>query len=157
MKSFNLIPLFPSKSSWDFSKKNECDNLVNRWKMTFQASDMKGKHFLDLVDNDNNIIEPSYIKGGSWLKYFGHSNSLYTRASRGITNHAPTGEYRLRFFPREDFSCPCGQYPIETRYHILHECKRFNKYWNLRRDSIGHFIMFLELNPNVFAFPSPII
>jgi len=63
----------------------------------------------------------------------------------------------LRFFPREDFSCPCGQYPIETRRHILHECKRFNEYWNLRRDSIGHFITFLELNPNVFAFPSPII
>jgi len=66
---------------------------------------MKGKHFLDLVDNDNNIIEPSYIKGGSWLKYFGHSNSLYTRASRAITNHAPTSEYKLRFFPRKDFSC----------------------------------------------------
>jgi len=65
MKSFNLIPLFSSKSSWDFSKKNECDDLVNRWKMTFQALDMKDKYFLDLVDNDNNIIEPSYIKGGS--------------------------------------------------------------------------------------------
>ena len=31
--------------------------------MTFQASDFKGKQFLDLLDNDNNIIEPSYIKG----------------------------------------------------------------------------------------------
>lgn len=124
--------------------------------MTFQASDMKGKNFLELVDSDDNITEPSYIKGGSWLKYFGHSNSLCTRASRAITNHAPTGEYRLRFFPKEDFSCPCGQYPIETRHHILHECKRFNEYWNLRRDSIGHFVMFLELNPNAFAFPEPI-
>jgi len=33
--------------------------------MTFQMSDMKGKHFLDLVDNDDNIIEPLYIKEGS--------------------------------------------------------------------------------------------
>ena len=124
--------------------------------MTFQASDMKGKHFLDLNDNNNNTIELSYIKGGSWLKYFSHSNSLCARASRVITNHTPIGEYRLRFFPREEFSCPSRQYPIETRCHILHECKRFNKYWNLRRDSIGHFIMFLELNPNVFAFSKPI-
>ena len=124
--------------------------------MTFQALDMKGKNFLKLVNSDNNIIEPSYIKGSLWLKYFGHSNSLCTRASRAITNHTPTGEYRLRFFPKEDFSCSCGQYPIKTRHHILHECKRFNEYWNLRRDSIGHFVMFLELNPNAFAFPEPI-
>ena len=32
--------------------------------MTFQASDWKGKHFLELLNNDNNIIKLSYIKGG---------------------------------------------------------------------------------------------
>ena len=30
----------------------------------FQASDLKGNHFLDLLDNDNKIIEPTYAKGG---------------------------------------------------------------------------------------------
>ena len=35
--------------------------------MTFQASDGKGKQFLDLLDDDFNIIEPAYIKGGPWL------------------------------------------------------------------------------------------
>ena len=44
--------------------------------MTFQASDSKGNQFLDLLDNDDNIIELSYVKGGLWLKVFGHSNSL---------------------------------------------------------------------------------
>jgi len=141
-KSFNPIPLLPCKQSWDFSKKLECDDIVNRWKMTFQASDIKGKHFLDLVDDDDNIIELSYIKDGSWLKFFGHSNSLCTRASRAITNHAPISEYRIRFFPREDFSCPCGINPTGTRRHILYECKRFNNYWNPRR----------EFNPGAFAF-----
>ena len=33
--------------------------------MTFQASDLKGNQFLDLLDDDNNIIELSYAKGGS--------------------------------------------------------------------------------------------
>ena len=32
--------------------------------MTFQASDLKWNQFLDLLDNDNNIIELSYAKGG---------------------------------------------------------------------------------------------
>jgi len=155
-KSFNPILLFPYKSSWDFSKKNECDDLDNRWKMIFQVLDLKGKHFLDLLNNNNNIIELSYIKGRSWLKHFGHSNSLRARAIRAITNHAPIGEYRLRFFPREKFSCPCSFYPIKSRRYILHECRRFNKYWNPRRDSISHFILFLEFNPNAFAFANPI-
>jgi len=42
-KSFNLILLFPCKSFWDFSKKNKCNDIVNKWKMIFQASDLKGK------------------------------------------------------------------------------------------------------------------
>ena len=93
-----------------------------------QTSDLKGKQFLDLLDNNNNIIEPSYIKGGSWLKTFGHSNSLCVHATRAITNHAPIGKYRLRFFPREEFKCPCSLYSIKSRHHILHEYSRFNSY-----------------------------
>jgi len=75
-KTFNLIPLFPSKISWDFSKKNKSDDILKVCKMTFQASNLKGNQFLDLLNDDNNTIEPSYVKGGSWLKMFGHSNSL---------------------------------------------------------------------------------
>ena len=33
--------------------------------MLFQASDLKENQFLDLFNDDNNIIEPSYVKGGS--------------------------------------------------------------------------------------------
>ena len=82
--------------------------------MTFQTSDLKEKHFLDLLDNDNNIIELTYIKGKLWLKYFGHSNLLCARATRVITNYAPISEYRLRFFFREEFSCLYRLYPIES-------------------------------------------
>ena len=96
--------------------------------MTFQALDLKGNQFLDLLDNDNNTIKLFYIKGGPWLKMFGHSNLLCAHATRAITNHAPTGKYRLRFFPKEEFKCPCSRYPIKSRCHILHECGRFNGY-----------------------------
>ena len=76
--------------------------------MMFQASNLKGNQFLNLVDNDNNIIKPTYIKGELWLKVFDHSNSLCTHATRAITNHAPIGEFKLRFFPREEFKCLCN-------------------------------------------------
>ena len=31
----------------------------------FQASNLKENQFLDLLDEDNNIIEPTYVKEGS--------------------------------------------------------------------------------------------
>ncbi len=120
--------------------------------MHFQVADSRGKSFLNLLDNDCNLIKPSNIKGSSWLQYFGMSNLLYARVIRAIINHASIGEYRLRFFPRKNFSCPYSMYPIETRRHILYKCSRFNKYWNLRRNMITHFTLFLQLNPSAFSF-----
>ena len=151
-KAFNPSPVYPCKMSWDYCRKIECDDILNTWKMTFQASDGKGRHFFDLLDDNFNVIEPFDAKGGPWLQSFGHSNSLCVCAMRAITNHALIGEYRLRFFLNEEFKCPCGVYPIESRRHILHECRRFNGYWNPRQDSLSHFVMFLKANPNSFTF-----
>ena len=146
-KSFLVTPSYPTKTSWDFCKKSDCDKSIKLWKMTFQASDGKGKQFLDLLGNDLNDIKLSYARGGLWLQAFSHSNSLCTRAVRAITNYAPIGEYRLWFFLNMDFT-----YLIESRRHILHKCQRFNGYWNPRRDTLKHFTMFLTANLNAFAF-----
>ena len=128
MKAFYPTPSYPSKMSWDYSKKLEYNDISNIWKMTFQALDGKEKQFLDLLDDNSNDIEPSYVKGGPWLQTFGQSNTLCVHTMRVITNHALIREYRLRFFPREEFKCPCGVYPIKSRRHILHDCSRFNSY-----------------------------
>ena len=64
-KMFNLTPLYLYKNSWEFNKKNKSDDILNVWKITFQASDLKENQFLDLLDNNNNIVEPSYTKEGS--------------------------------------------------------------------------------------------
>ena len=149
---FNPTPFFLCKISWDYCKKTDSDNIINQWKMTFQVLDGKGNYFLDLVDNNLNIIKHMYTKGGPWLQVFGYSNLLCACTMRAITNHAPIGEYWLRFFPKEDFKCSCGNYLIESRRHILHKCRRFNRYWNPRRDSLNHFTMFLIANLLAFAF-----
>jgi len=155
-RSFALV-YFLCKSSWNFSKKHFCDNIVLQWKTLFQTSDLKERNFLKLLDSDSQPLVPLNIRGGSWLQHFGHSNLLCTRATRAIINHAPIGEYRLRFFPKENFSCPCGLYPIKSRRHILYDCRRFNNYWNPRRDSIGHFTLFLEFNSRAFSFEEDFI
>ena len=53
-KQFHPLPYYPCKSSWDFSKKSKCNDILSIWKMTFQASDLKGHQFLELCDGDNN-------------------------------------------------------------------------------------------------------
>jgi len=63
-KSFNPTPSYPCKTSWDYCKKSDSDDIIKQWKMTFQASDGKGKHFLDLLDDNFDTIEPAYTKEG---------------------------------------------------------------------------------------------
>ena len=60
--------------------------------MTFQASDGKGRQFLDLMDDNFNVIKSSYTKEGPWLQSFGHSNSLCAHTTRAITNHTLIGK-----------------------------------------------------------------
>jgi len=67
--------------------------------MLFQASDIKGSNFLDLLDNNLQSIKPSYSKKGLWLKNFDHLNFLYAKAIRAIINHILIREYQLCFFP----------------------------------------------------------
>jgi len=120
-KCFHQMLLLFYKSLWDFSKKRECENIIQNWKMTFQTLGQKCRQFLELVDDDDNLIEPFYTNGGSWLKLIDHSNFLCARAMRAFINHTPTGEYRLCFFPKEEFKCPYGLYPIESRQYIPYE------------------------------------
>jgi len=117
--------------------------------MTFQASEYKERHFLDLNNND---VKPTYTKGGTWLNLIGYSNTLCTGVTRAIMNHAPIGEYWLRSFPRGPFACSCREYPIKSRNHILHNCRRYNKYWDPNRESLKNFIAFLE-----YSLVSPIL
>jgi len=63
-ESFNLTPSFPCKTSWDYCRKLDCNNIIKQWRMTFQALNGKEKQFLDLLDDNFNIIKPAYTKGG---------------------------------------------------------------------------------------------
>ena len=122
----------------------------SRYQISKEANSLTYLTVMTILLNHHTLL--LYIKKKAWLKIFGHSNSLYTRASRIITNHTLIGEYRLRFFSRKEFKYSYRSYPIESRWHILYEYKRFNGYWNLWKDSISHFVMFLELNPSTFTF-----
>jgi len=114
--------------------------------MTFQALNLKKKHFLDLLDDDYILIMPTYMKGNAWLKLLSHSNFLYVRVTRAITNYVLIEEYCLRFFSKKKYR----NYPIESRYYIFHEYRRYNNYWNSNKELLNHFVAFLEYNSGAF-------
>ena len=89
--------------------------------MFFENAPYKENHFLDIYGNDDHLITPTYSKGGSWLNTIGTSNSICARVTRLITNHAPTGEYRARFFLDKAILCPCNVAQLKTHHYILHE------------------------------------
>ena len=68
MKKFSLIPIFLCKLSWNFDRKNKCNNILNSWKMAFQVSDNKEQHFIELLDDDLNPIKLS-IANVSQMSY----------------------------------------------------------------------------------------
>ena len=109
-----MNPVLPSKLSWEFSRKKEYNSVICKWQMYFQASEYKGRNFLDLNNDNNQPICPAYSKGSTWMKCIGFFSVLCARVTRLIMNHAPIREYRLKFFPKESFACSCGEYPIET-------------------------------------------
>ena len=100
--------------------------------MYFQTSDFKKKYFLNLNNNDYQLIHPIYSKSSTWLKHFSLSNSLCTHITRLITNHTPIGKYRLRFFPNKLFAYLYSNSPIKD------------------------ILTFLEFNPGVFCFQKDI-
>jgi len=64
-KYHKIDPFLPSKSLWKFSRKVECDSIIYKWQMYFQASSYKRRNFLDLNNNDKQFIHSTYSKGGA--------------------------------------------------------------------------------------------
>jgi len=103
------IPIYPSRNLYLFSRKKECDNALKEWQLLFSSSTKKDQQFLDFEDKKQNIIKPTYIKGGSWLLSIGFTNVLCTQFTCMTTGYASIGKYRQRFFLNSSLSCLCGK------------------------------------------------
>jgi len=124
-KSSHNPSILLEKNSFLLSKKKECDLLLESWQRLFKDSKKKGQLFLEFEDNNECVIKPTYTKGGLWLLHIGISNSVCTRFTCMILEHAPIGEYQQRFFPNTAIHCPCGKVDVKIREHIFMQCKQY--------------------------------
>ena len=78
----------------DSLRKYATDQCNAEWRqLFFRDPSEAGRQFLQLLDLDDNLVKPSYIKGGSWLPAAKKSTTLVARMTRAILGHAPIGEY----------------------------------------------------------------
>jgi len=61
-KHLKIDSIFSGKLLWEVDKKEECNFIVHKWQMMFQASEFKGKKFLELNDDSYNSICLTYSK-----------------------------------------------------------------------------------------------
>jgi len=151
-KSSHTPPILLEKNLFLFSKKKECNLILESWQQSFKDSKKKGQLFLEFEDDNEKVLKPTYSKGGSWLPYIGISNSVCARFTCMMLGHAPIGEYRQRFFPNTSIHCPCGEADVEMREHIFMQCKQFDSSSRLRDICISSFVEFIIGNPTSFCF-----
>jgi hypothetical protein len=92
--------------------------MLSGWNTLFRTKKYAGSSFLPLYQGKN-LLVPTHVNSGPWMRRTGHSHELTARVVRCITGHAPIGSFRSRFFPLESTACRCGL-PMETVSHVLY-------------------------------------
>ena len=130
------------------------------WQRRWKDATYRGSQWLP-IRRKKKVFKPSFAKHAR--NFFhnmakGEPNHL-SRIAHVLTNHAPTGEYRTRFFPGEATACPhCDEETLQTRRHILTECPWYvNNFpsmtdWGKYRQNDVTLIGFLDKNPSAFTF-----
>ena len=130
------------------------------WQRLWTDVTYRGSQWL-LIRQKKKVFKPSFAKPA--CNFFhnmakGEPSHLSCLAHI-LTNHAPTGEYRTRFFPDETTECPrCDEHALQTRRHILTECPRYvNGFasmtdWGKHRNNDTLLKRFLDRNPSAFTF-----
>ena len=75
-----------------------------------------------------------------------------------ITNHIPTGEYWLHFYPDLNNRCPTCPQHVQTCMHILFSCLCYVPLhssltnWSHDKDNTKSWKEFFTRNPSAFMF-----
>jgi hypothetical protein len=150
VKTVAESPRQPNVVSVAAAKSYNNKRSLREWRILACLPKFIGRNFLF------KRYKVSSIKGGPFMRTFGSSTVLASSATRAITNHAPTGEFRSSFFPHLNLLCNvclCFQ----TRAHILDDCtcythKKRNFQMFLKNSSHPERYLFTWLSENRLAF-----
>ncbi|KAJ3533031.1 hypothetical protein NMY22_g7503 [Coprinellus aureogranulatus] len=124
-------------TSLDSVRKDAADSALDRWTTMSRDPDYRGHQFLVLRDLKGKPLPPR----------------MCARFCRAVLNHAPIGEYYVRFNIPEDPECECGC-PVQTRRHIFVQCGVLTT-GNRDPKDIRELVGFLVTNPTALGFNRP--
>ncbi|KAF8701253.1 hypothetical protein AX14_000507, partial [Amanita brunnescens Koide BX004] len=95
-----------------------------QWQRLWKDTTHRGSQWLP-IRRKKKVFKPAFSKPA--CNFFHNAAkgepSHLSHLAHVLTNHAPTGEYRTRFFPEESTECPrCDEHALQTRRHIMTEC-----------------------------------
>jgi len=118
--------------------------------MFFENALYRGSQFLDIYDNNDNLVTPTYTKEESWLTIIGISNSIYAYAICFITNYTSIDKYKARFYPNKNTSCLYSGTQLKMCHYILYQCSLYKGY-NYMEYILSKTIDFLQSNHKLFV------
>ena len=130
------------------------------WTQRWKDVTYRGSQWLP-IRRKKKVFKPSFAKSSrNFFHNMAKGDASYlSRIAHVLTNHAPTGEYRTRFFPDEPTACPhCDEDTLQTRRHILAECPWYVASfpsltdWGKNRRNDTALTGFLDKNPSAFTF-----
>jgi hypothetical protein len=127
------------------------------WHTQFSEPSYQGQSFLKLKGPKGKPLLPSTHKGGPWMSALGMELTSFTRLCRGVTCHAPIGEYHAKFNIDGPIHCDCLYFLHQTRDHLVHVCRNVTR--PHQRQGVGYLTSFVGLlgaNPVLFAFTASI-
>jgi hypothetical protein len=142
------------RTSRDFLLLASDKKASSDWHAGFSSPAYRGRQFLDLVGPGGKHILPSTHKGGPWLSGMEEESvTTFSRLCRGITGHAPIGEYRRRFNIDGPIHCDCSHGVVQTRDHLQGACRLVERpYRHKKPRSVSEFYATLGLNVGLYAF-----
>ena len=134
--------------------------MTLHWRIMFSARNFKGRQWLPICRRKK-VFKPA-VRNKATTNFFYDlsANDIETlsRMARAITNHAPTGEYRTRFYPELSPYCPTCPQRVQTRTHILFHCPRYSflhsslTNWSRDKGNDKSWKNFFSCNPSAFTF-----
>ncbi|KAF8697726.1 hypothetical protein AX14_001266 [Amanita brunnescens Koide BX004] len=128
------------------------------WRVLAASRSFRGHQWLPIRRKKKTFRPAIRNKAATNFFYVLSGNDIVTlsRMARAITNHAPTGEYRLRFYPELDNQCPTCPGRLMSQSHILFSCPRYvplaSSLTNWRRDRHNDKSWKTYFTHNVSAF-----
>jgi hypothetical protein len=124
------------------------------WHKMFQSPSYRGRNFLNLLGKKDKPRVPTYLAGGSWLPDLGDARAC-ARVCRVILNHAPMGEFRVRYNLGGFCNCEyCDTGARQTRAHLLGVCTSVTRgrMFEGKPEYLSQLTEYLRYSPWLFSF-----